>query len=75
MTLPHVEMSKLGGVTVLQADSVTGQSVAALMFRVGRFDETLPSAGITHLAEHLVYSGVERDGRVFSARARPLLAW
>jgi hypothetical protein len=45
------------------------------MFRVGRFDETLPSAGITHLAEHLVYSGVERDGRVFSARARFLLAW
>ena len=26
------------------------------MFRIGHFDEALPSAGITHLAEHLVHS-------------------
>ena len=39
VTLPLVEMSELDGVTVLQADSTTGQFMAALMFRVGRFDE------------------------------------
>ncbi len=27
-----------------------------LMFRVGRFDETLPTSGITHLVEHLALS-------------------
>lgn len=54
MNLPRVERSQLDGVTVLQADSVTGQSAAALMFRVGCFDDTLPLAGITHLTEHLV---------------------
>jgi hypothetical protein len=67
MTLPHVEMSQLDGVTVLRADPVTGQSATALMFRVGRFDETLPSAGITHLVEHLVYSGVPLPRYPFNA--------
>ncbi len=37
------------------------------MFRVGRFDETLPSAGITHLTEHLVYSGVPWPRYQFNA--------
>jgi len=37
------------------------------MFRVGRFDETLPSAGITRLAEHVVYSGVPSPRYPFSA--------
>jgi hypothetical protein len=67
VTLPNVEVSKLDGVTVLRADSMTGQCAAALMFRVGRFDETLPSAGITHLAEHLVYSGVPLPSYPFNA--------
>ena len=31
----------------------------ALMFRVGRSDETLPTLGITHLIEHLALFGLE----------------
>ncbi|QNP70734.1 insulinase family protein [Streptomyces roseirectus] len=46
------------GIPTLYAPSTTGPSTtgeltAGLMFRVGRADETLATAGITHLVEHL----------------------
>lgn len=40
-----------------------GPPAAGLMFRVGRADETLADAGITHLVEHLAMFG--RDGGEF----------
>lgn len=43
---------EIDGVPVLFVKS-TGPTRAGLMFRVGRADEPLPLAGITHLVEHL----------------------
>jgi zinc protease len=51
--IPAVDRTSVDGVTVLRAGSVLGRNAAALVFRVGRFDEALPGAGITHLVEHL----------------------
>jgi zinc protease len=52
-----VERTQVGGVPVLRADLPMDHTVACLMFRVGRFDETLASSGITHMAEHLTLAG------------------
>lgn len=54
--IPVVETGSAGGVTVLRSASATSRNTAALMFGVGRYDETLPTAGITHLIEHLTLS-------------------
>ena len=54
---PQVETSSLGGLTVLRASSPVGRNRATLVFRVGHFDETLATAGITHLVEHLALAG------------------
>jgi hypothetical protein len=37
------------------------------MFRVGRFDETLPNGGITHLVEHLTFASMPRPSYQFNA--------
>ena len=47
-----VTETQIEGVRTLWVDS-DGPDYAALMFRVGRADETLPMSGITHLLEHL----------------------
>jgi hypothetical protein len=52
-----VESTRVGGVPVLRADLPTDRTAACLMFRVGRFDETLASSGITHMVEHLTLAG------------------
>jgi predicted Zn-dependent peptidase len=44
--------TEVDGVPVLVAKT-TGPMRAGLVFRVGRADERLPTAGITHLVEHL----------------------
>jgi zinc protease len=51
--IPVVERLTIGGLTVLRSDAVAGRYACGLLFRVGRFDETLASSGITHLVEHL----------------------
>lgn len=38
---------------VLRADARDGRTAAGLIFRVGRYDETLSTSGVTHLIEHL----------------------
>jgi zinc protease len=40
-------------VPVLRAEARDGRTTAGLMFRVGRYDETLTTSGVTHLIEHL----------------------
>ncbi|GIJ75062.1 M16 family metallopeptidase [Virgisporangium ochraceum] len=45
-------MRDVDGVPTLVAKT-SGPMQAGLVFRVGRADETLPTAGITHLVEHL----------------------
>jgi zinc protease len=49
-----VRRDEVGGIPVYWAEQPEGLPVVAtLMFRVGRADERLPHAGITHLVEHL----------------------
>jgi zinc protease len=48
-----IRRTEVDGVPTLIAPTA-GPMHAGLMFRVGRADETLPRAGITHLLEHLV---------------------
>jgi hypothetical protein len=54
--IPEFEQASVDGIPVLRSASVSGRHTVALLFRVGRFDETLPTAGITHLVEHLTLS-------------------
>jgi zinc protease len=55
--IPAIECYSVGGVPVVRGDAVADQITACLMFRVGRFDETLPTSGITHMVEHLALAG------------------
>lgn len=65
---PGIERGVVDGVTTLRSDGVAGRHLAALTFRVGRFDETLPTAGITHMVEHLTLSGHHEADYNFNAR-------
>jgi zinc protease len=65
--IPEVDAGSVDGVTVLRSGSVTGRNAAALVFRVGRFDEALPDAGITHLIEHLTLSTRHKASYQFNA--------
>lgn len=62
-----IERGVVDGVATLRSNGVAGRHVAALTFRVGRFDETLPTAGITHMVEHLTLSGHKEAGYKFNA--------
>jgi hypothetical protein len=62
-----IERGVVDGVTTLRSNGVAGRHLAALIFRVGRFDETLPTAGITHMVEHLTLSGHQEAGYKFNA--------
>ena len=42
-----------------------------LQFRVGRADEPLPAAGVTHLCEHLALSGFRRNSHPFNGHVEP----
>ncbi len=50
--LNEARRAELGGLPAYIAD-IPGPTRAALIFRVGQGDETLPCRGITHLVEHL----------------------
>jgi zinc protease len=62
-----IERGVIDGVTVLRSNGVPGRHLAALTFRVGRFDETLPVAGITHMVEHLTLSNHQDADYRFNA--------
>ena len=55
-TLPTLERAEIDGIPVVWSDTTGGPFVAALAFRVGRTDEPLPQAGISHIVEHLALS-------------------
>jgi zinc protease len=64
----RIEQSEVEGVPLFWAEA-PGPFVASIIFRTGRADETLPTAGITHLVEHLAFptrqlSGVDMNGTV-----------
>jgi zinc protease len=64
---PVIERGVVDGVTALRSKGVQGRHLAALTFRVGRFDERLPTAGITHMVEHLTLSGHQDADYKFNA--------
>ena len=79
--LPAVKRRVRGGIPVYVVDG-PAPARCALMFRVGRADETLLTGGATHLVEHLAlfplgdqpyqYNGfVEAHRTVFHAAGRP----
>ena len=49
---PEIHRAEIGGVPVFWADAPPPHEIQ-LVFRVGRADETLATAGLTHLVEHL----------------------
>ncbi len=53
---PEIEVGETDGVPTLWAPSTDGICTATLLFRVGRADEQLASAGLTHLVEHLAFA-------------------
>jgi hypothetical protein len=57
IVIPTVERRLVGGVPVFVVDG-PAPARCAISFRVGRSDETLPRAGITHLVEHLALFGI-----------------
>lgn len=58
MSLPEgIERHDVDGVPVYVGPPSDGQWLAGLVFRVGRADETLPMAGVSHLIEHLALHG------------------
>lgn len=63
----EVRRQTIDGVTVLSAPSLGELSAAMLVFRVGRFDETLPTSGITHVVEHLTFSGAPKPNYQYNA--------
>jgi zinc protease len=65
--IPVVEQDWIDGVPVLRADAPSGRHMAALVFRVGRFDETLPAAGVTHMVEHLALADKREAPYSFNA--------
>lgn len=54
---------ELQGLPVYRTDGGSGAG-AALVFRVGQADETLPRRGVTHLVEHLVLAPATRSAGV-----------
>jgi predicted Zn-dependent peptidase len=65
--IPEGQRQLVDGVTVLNVGASSGWHSAFLVFRAGRFDETLPTGGITHLVEHLCFSGPGRPEYQFNA--------
>jgi hypothetical protein len=61
---------ELNGVPVFWADA-GDPFAAALVFRVGRADETLPTGGVTHLVEHLALSAVGHTSFAYDAFVEP----
>jgi zinc protease len=70
--IPVIERTSVDGVTVLRSDAAFGRYAAGLVFRVGRFDEALPSAGLTHLVEHLTLRGRHKAAYQFNAQVSGL---
>jgi predicted Zn-dependent peptidase len=58
---PRINRSELDGIPVFWADCSAGPFTAGLVVRVGRADETLATAGVSHLVEHLALSGIEEQ--------------
>lgn len=72
MSILEVERSELAGIPAFVADA-PGPFTATMVFRVGRADETPPTAGITHLVEHLALPASSRRPVEFNGTIDNLL--
>lgn len=59
--LPEINVDAIDGVPIIWMDAPP-PFLLTLTFRVGQADERLPTAGITHLVEHLAFPHDHRDG-------------
>jgi hypothetical protein len=59
--LPEIHVDAIDGVPILWMDAPP-PFLLTLTFRVGQADESLATAGITHLVEHLAFPHDHRDG-------------
>nr|MDQ3555027.1 insulinase family protein [Chloroflexota bacterium] len=74
VTLPQIHRTEVDGVAVFWSPA-PGPLTCGLMFRVGRADETLPTAGITHMLEHLTmarFGTHDDDSNAFVDETRTL---
>src|SRR5215831_15553640 len=69
---PDVVRSQVGGIPVFFHQAQLPYWVG-LIFRVGKADETLPSAGFTHAVEHLALTGMEGVTFDFNGEVGPAL--
>ena len=60
--LARVRRSEIDGVPVFWVDSGRRTLTAHLQFRTGSADETLPTSGLTHLAQHLALRSLPPRG-------------
>ncbi|MGJ3509682.1 hypothetical protein [Enemella sp. A6] len=66
-------MQMLDGVAVFERPATTSKVTASLMFRAGRVDETLPTAGWLHLIEHAVLESAQYPLVQVNGSVGPLL--
>ena len=64
-----IRETEVDGVPTLLAPR-NGPLAAGLTFRVGQADETLATAGITHLLEHLTSNAPPKDREEEAAKAK-----
>lgn len=57
LQLPVIHQGRVDGIPTLWSP-MAGPFTAALQFRAGRVDEQRPISGITHLVEHLAFTGL-----------------
>ena len=68
----EIQQADWDGIPVLWAEA-PAPFIGALMFRVGRADETLRTSGLTHLVEHLALSKFERGPYEYNGRVEVAL--
>lgn len=70
----EVERTEVDGVPVFWSEGGTGDEGyrAALMFRVGRADETLVRGGLTHLVEHLALHTLDETDYHYNGAVGPV---
>src|SRR5215471_18054793 len=71
MPFPEPVVTEIDGVRLWYTD-VGGPCMGGLVFRTGCADESLPTAGINHMVEHLALFPLEDQGFHMNGAAAPL---
>ena len=62
-----IQRTEVNGIPVFRAPATGSLTRAALLFRAGTVDETLPTHGITHMVEHMAVRGAAGRPYQFNA--------